>query len=150
MNKTRTLRLFFLLSISPLLLGLLVYLCIGSTQTGLFLFTSNLLGPELVSLIRLEGSLPLFIQFHLADSLWAFALTSTLYLLLYNEMQRMKLLIIAVVASASFELLQYVNLIGGTADLFDLGFMLAASGLAYFLFSKKLLPCETTSYSSEP
>lgn len=138
---------FIWYSIFPLLGGLLFYLCFGSTDTKVYTFFGNLLGHNLLIHIRPDFALPSFLRFHLADGIWAFALTSTLFLLLHKEINAWLILFYAVLTFSFYELCQHFNWIGGTADLIDVCLMIAFSSLAFYQLNKKLLPCESNSYS---
>lgn len=67
-----------------------------------------------------------FIRNHLADGLWAYALTSVI-LIIWNRKINIIWLSVVFVIFLGFELLQYFNLLPGTGDIIDIIF--------YFIFS---------------
>lgn len=138
---------FFWYSFLPLFGGLLIYLCFGSTDTKVYAFFGELVGSKILSGVRLDFYLPPLVRFHLADGIWAFALTSTLFLLLHKEMDAKMLLLFSIISISFYELCQLFDWITGTFDLMDIGFMIAFSFLAFYQLNKKLQLCESTSYS---
>ncbi len=149
MNK---LIILFWFSMVPLLIGLVIYLTIGSTETIIYKLLEDLLGNTFLTHIRFKVQLPSFIRFHLADGLWAFAMTSTLCLLFLNKIHRRSLLIISIFAAGAFELAQYFGITKGTFDLIDLATMLVFSLLAYFtiIYILTQISCDKHYYSLQP
>lgn len=132
------LKYFILYTFIPLFAGLLIYLCFGSTDTKIYTFFGKLIGSNILGDMRPDFYLPSIIRFHLADGIWAFALTSTLFLLLHKEMDAKMLLFYSIVSICLYELCQYYDWITGTFDLMDIGFMIAFSFLAFYPLNKKL------------
>lgn len=140
----RNFKLYFWFAIFPLMMGLALYLSFGSTSTRIFGIFDKLIGRSLLAQMRPDIHLPSFVMYHLADGIWAFALTSTLCLLLHKEMHLKLLLVISILASFLFEMGQYFNWVKGTSDIIDMCFMLFFSLLAFFLINKKLLLCKSS------
>lgn len=65
------------------------------------------------------SSAPGFIKNHLADGLWAYAFLSTLLIIWERQIPKSWLFIPFIVA-VSFEALQYLHIINGTADVLDI------------------------------
>lgn len=141
--------LFTCYSLFPLLTGLIIYLCVGSSETILYKLYEDIIGASLLTQIRSPIAIPSFIKFHLADGLWAFALTSTLCTMLFKELTSAVLLSISIIAVSVYELLQFFGFIRGTWDIMDLGFMIICALLAHFIIINKLkhLPCDKQLYS---
>jgi len=65
-----------------------------------------------------SGILPLFIQNHLADGLWAYAFLSCM-LIIWDRKCKYHWIVLAIILSVLFELFQYFHLAAGTGDIWD-------------------------------
>lgn len=62
--------------------------------------------------------LPLLLQNHLADGLWAYAFLSCI-LIIWDRKSNLAWIVLTIVFSILFELFQYWHLVAGTGDLWD-------------------------------
>ena len=130
--------LFLCYAFIPLVVGFYIYVFYGASNTYLFGFVSEHLGPVELEDFRVDLPYLEFVRNHLADGLWSFSLTSTLCLLLYREFALHKLLCVALLVSTLYELSQYFDFIGGTGDVVDVVVMFAFSLFSYFQIKNKL------------
>ena len=144
MYKNNKLSLYFWYSLAPLLVGIIVYLMVGSMDTLIYKTFSKIIGGDLLKSLRMDGSLSWVIQNHLADGLWAFSMMSTLVLLFHNDYSRKDLLLISILSFVGIELAQHLTWIQGTADVYDLVIMCLFAALAFSITIKKTTSCITT------
>lgn len=137
MSKNNKLSLYFWYSLAPLLVGIIVYLMVGSMDTFIYKMASYFIGHDILLNLRMDIALTSVIQNHLADGLWAFSLTSTLVLVFHQAYSRQALLLIAIFSLVGFELAQHLSWIHGTADIYDLVIMVLCAALAFFITTKK-------------
>lgn len=130
--------LFLGYALVPLFLGLCIYIFFGSTDSILIGFISDLVGSVVLENFTFDFPYLGFVKNHVADGLWSFSLTSTLCLLFYKEFALHKILFVAFLVSASYELSQFFGLIGGTGDVLDVVVMYAFSLLSYYQIKNKL------------
>jgi hypothetical protein len=103
----------------------------------------NVISPVLAGCLIYYGGhaqqLPALVQNYLPDGLWAYAFISAI-LIIWNRQIHPTWLIIVCLLAAGFELLQYLQLISGTADMIDIAVYLICIGLGvlinYFLKEK--------------
>jgi hypothetical protein len=62
--------------------------------------------------------LPMLLQNHLADGLWAYAFLSCI-LIIWDRKSNLAWIVLTIVFSILFELFQYWHLVAGTGDLWD-------------------------------
>src|SRR6476620_7317440 len=62
--------------------------------------------------------LPMLLQNHLADGLWAYAFLSCI-LIIWDRKSNLAWIVLTIVISILFELFQYWHLVAGTGDLWD-------------------------------
>jgi hypothetical protein len=62
--------------------------------------------------------LPMLLQNHLADGLWAYAFLSCI-LIIWDRKSNLTWIVLTIVISILFELFQYWHLVSGTGDLWD-------------------------------
>ena len=62
--------------------------------------------------------LPMLLQNHLADGLWAYAFLSCI-LIIWDRKSNLAWIVLTIVISILFELFQYWHLVAGTGDIWD-------------------------------
>jgi hypothetical protein len=87
----------------------------------------------IIDLSRLPNLISNFIKYHLADVLWALALAEAVCIIKKNLNFSV---IVALIATILFEFMQYLGIVKGTGDIFDVIFV-AVSLSIYFLIKKR-------------
>ena len=135
MLKNKNLFIFLNVAI-PLFIGLLIYLlCYQNTYINSFFQT--ILDCQLPRFYS-SSYFYKFLTGWACDILWAYSLTFAL-LFCFNDFKRNLIISLILSASLSFliEILQLLNVINGTFDIFDIILEFTANFVAVIIFSKK-------------
>jgi uncharacterized membrane protein len=85
----------------------------------LFNILSPLVLGVFIYLLKDSGFMPRLVSYHLPDGLWAYALISSI-LVIWNREIHAGWITIAAITCVIFEGLQWVRVMPGTADIYDL------------------------------
>jgi hypothetical protein len=98
--------------------------------------TINTIVPVILgSMIYITGSvhvLPVLLQNHLADGLWAYAFISCM-LITWDRKFNLTWIVLTIVISILFELFQFWHLVAGTGDIWDVVIYLLFFSLALLI-----------------
>jgi hypothetical protein len=98
--------------------------------------TINTIVPVILgSMIYITGSvhvLPVLLQNHLADGLWAYAFLSCM-LITWDRKFNLTWIVLTIVISILFELFQFWHLVAGTGDIWDVVIYLLFFSLALLI-----------------
>ncbi|GGI56887.1 hypothetical protein GCM10011444_11960 [Winogradskyella haliclonae] len=90
------------------------------------------------SIFPLYENLPSWIYYSLPDGLWVYSFSSAHILIWGNSFSKLKFwLLIPVFCGVGAELLQFLNLLPGTFDIYDFIFSIMASSLSIFFLNPK-------------
>ncbi len=130
-NNKRILGVTMLNVFLPLFIGLLIYLFVNKRAyiSGIVNIPVNL---------NLEGITGAFIKCWLADMLWSYAMTFSLALVLKPFHKRVLISAVLTIFLGSFlEFLQFLNVITGTSDFWDVVFEITAVLIAVFVIKRR-------------
>lgn len=130
-NNKKILGVTMLNIFMPLFIGLLIYIFVNKRAyiSGIVNIPVNL---------KLEGITGVFIKCWLADMLWSYAMTFSLALVLKPFRKRVLISAALTIFLGSFlELLQFLNVITGTFDFWDVIFEITAVLIAVFVIKRR-------------
>ncbi len=140
MNK---INLIVVHSLTPLLLGGLLYISFRSTTLKMFSWFRYIGVEDSILTIRQEFSnlklyLPQWTYYSLPDGLWVYSFTSALLILWDNQFKNMKFwLLIPLFSGAIIEVAQGLKIFRGTFDILDLTFTIVALLLSIIIINYK-------------
>lgn len=142
--------LIVLHSLTPLLLGGLLYISFRSTTLKMFSWFQYIGVDSLILTIRQEFStlklyLPQWTYYSLPDGLWVYSFTSALLILWNNQFKNVKFwLLIPLFSGAIIEVAQGLKILPGTFDILDLTFTTFALFLSIIFIKLKFKQNEKT------
>jgi len=89
----------------------------------------------IVDISWLPTPLSSFILYHLSDVMWALALSETIFLIKKNLLFAV---VITFVLTVIFESMQYLKLVRGTGDIWDVIFVTISLSIYYFIKKRSL------------
>ena len=130
--------------ILPLLLGGLIYIAFRSKSLVLFRWFEELKISELTDLIRFylfpfKNHMPNWVIYSLPDGLWTYSFVSSFIFIWNKDSNKWEYwLLIPILISISYELLQYFIIFHDTFDILDFFICLVASVLSILIL--KIIP----------
>lgn len=126
-NKNSKSSFIFFKIITPILLGVIIYISFRSENIKFFYWFKYFKINEYINIWRdnansIKENIKPWIRYSLPDGLWVYSFSATLYLIWSHKFQITKMLIISIpfVIFFTMEMLQYFNVINGTFDIMDI------------------------------
>ncbi|MDR2599662.1 MAG: hypothetical protein LBC73_05245 [Oscillospiraceae bacterium] len=120
----------FIFVFAMLFIGMLVYVFLRSSFLWITIFPNH--NQPIIDITWLPTPISIFILYHLSDVLWALAFAETVFIIMNNYTLGV---VIALVSTVLFETAQYINIIPGTGDIWDIFFVAVALSV-YWVIKK--------------